>query len=123
VTSISSSIADPTERGNAVELGQWLRGLRNRRGLSLQGVEEASAGRWKGVVVGSYERGDRAITVAKLVELCRFYGWNPADYFAAAADLPAVRWTGNDRYASAGRLLVDAIRTLPDLSALAGDPR
>jgi hypothetical protein len=62
-------------------------------------------------------------SVAKLVELCRFYGWNPADYFAAAADLPAVRWTGNDRYASAGRLLVDAIRTLPDLSALAGDPR
>jgi hypothetical protein len=36
-------------------------------------VEELSSGRWKAVVVGSYERGDRAVSVAKLAELSEFY--------------------------------------------------
>ena len=31
-------------------------------------------GRWKAVVVGSYERGDRAVTVQRLAELAEFYG-------------------------------------------------
>jgi len=37
-------------------------------------VEEESQGRWKAVVIGSYERGDRAVTVHKLSDLARFYG-------------------------------------------------
>jgi transcriptional regulator with XRE-family HTH domain len=37
-------------------------------------VEDKSGGRWKAVVVGSYERGDRAVTVARLAELADFYG-------------------------------------------------
>lgn len=55
-------------------LGARLRAIRQQQGLSLQGVEEKSDGRWKAVVVGSYERGDRAVTVAKLSELAAFYG-------------------------------------------------
>lgn len=55
-------------------LGARLRSIRQQQNLSLQGVEEKSGGRWKAVVVGSYERGDRAITVAKLAELAEFYG-------------------------------------------------
>ena len=55
-------------------LGQRLRSIRAQQGLSLHGVEEKSEGRWKAVVVGSYERGDRAVTVAKLAELADFYG-------------------------------------------------
>jgi hypothetical protein len=42
--------------------------------LSLQGVEEKSGGRWKAVVVGSFERGDRAVSVSRLAELAAFYG-------------------------------------------------
>ena len=38
------------------------------------GVEATSEGRWKAVVVGSYERGDRAVTVQRLAELAEFYG-------------------------------------------------
>lgn len=56
------------------ELGSRLRAIRQQQNLSLQGVEEKSGGRWKAVVVGSYERGDRAITVAKLADLAEFYG-------------------------------------------------
>ena len=55
-------------------LGARLRAIRNQQGLSLQGVEDKSHGRWKAVVVGSYERGDRAVTVQKLAELADFYG-------------------------------------------------
>src|SRR5690606_7926326 len=51
-----------------------LRAIRTQQGLSLHGVEEKSQGRWKAVVVGSYERGDRAVTVQRLAELADFYG-------------------------------------------------
>ena len=54
-------------------LGGRLRAIRQQQGLTLQQVEEASSGKWKAVVVGSYERGDRAVSVAKLAELSEFY--------------------------------------------------
>ena len=58
----------------AKALGARLRAIRVQQGLSLHGVEEKSGGRWKAVVVGSYERGDRAVTVQRLAELADFYG-------------------------------------------------
>lgn len=58
----------------AKALGAKLRGIRQQQGLSLHGVEQKSDGKWKAVVVGSYERGDRAVTVQKLAELADFYG-------------------------------------------------
>ena len=61
-----------SEYGRA--LGARLRAIRTQQGLSLHGVEEKSEGRWKAVVVGSYERGDRAVTVQRLSELAIFYG-------------------------------------------------
>jgi len=60
-----------SDYGNS--LGARLRSIRQQQGLSLQGVEEKSKGRWKAVVVGSYERGDRAVTVARLAQLAAFY--------------------------------------------------
>lgn len=55
-------------------LGVRLRAARNRSRLSLMGVAEKSQGQFKAAVVGSYERGDRSITVARLSELAEFYG-------------------------------------------------
>jgi transcriptional regulator with XRE-family HTH domain len=63
-----------TPTSYAKVLGQRLRAIRMQQGLSLHGVEEKSRGRWKAVVVGSYERGDRAVTVQRLAELADFYG-------------------------------------------------
>lgn len=54
-------------------LGARLRQIRTQQGLSLHDVEKRSSGRWKAVVVGSYERGDRAISVHKLADLAAFY--------------------------------------------------
>ena len=58
----------------AKALGARLRAVRTQQGLSLQGLQERSGGRWKAVVVGSWERGDRAVTVERLAELAAFYG-------------------------------------------------
>jgi transcriptional regulator with XRE-family HTH domain len=58
----------------SLSLGARLRAIRQQQGLSLHAVEAKSAGKWKAVVVGSYERGDRAISVTKLAELAQFYG-------------------------------------------------
>lgn len=54
-------------------LGARLRSIRRQQGMTLHDVEERSDGQWKAVVVGSYERGDRAISVAKLARLAEFY--------------------------------------------------
>ena len=54
-------------------VGARLRRIRTQRGMSLQEVQEASAGRWKAAVVGAYERGDRNVTVGRLAELADFY--------------------------------------------------
>ena len=79
----------------AKSLGARLRAIRTQQGLSLHGVEEKSQGRWKAVVVGSYERGDRAVTVQRLSELADFYGVPVnellPDGAAAAAVEPAAR--------------------------------
>jgi transcriptional regulator with XRE-family HTH domain len=60
--------------GYAKALGARLRAVRLQQNLSLHGVERKSGGRWKAVVVGSYERGDRAVSVQRLAELADFYG-------------------------------------------------
>ncbi len=69
----------------AKALGARLRAIRTQQGLSLHGVEEKSRGRWKAVVVGSYERGDRAVTVQRLAELAEFYGVPIAELLPAGA--------------------------------------
>lgn len=56
------------------EVGRRLRAVRHMQGLTLADVEDRSDGEWKAVVVGSYERGDRGISVPRLSALADFYG-------------------------------------------------
>ncbi len=85
----------------AKNLGSRLRGIRQQQGLSLQGVEEKSSGRWKAVVVGSYERGDRAVTVARLAELADFYRVPVAELLPEG---------GGVRHESTGKIILDLER-------------
>ena len=73
----------------AKALGMRLRAIRQQQGLSLQGVEEKSDGRWKAVVVGSYERGDRAVTVQRLSDLADFYGVPIGELLPGAQEIGA----------------------------------
>lgn len=70
-------------------LGERLRSIRRQQGMSLADVEQASGGEWKAVVVGAYERGDRAITIERLHRLAAFYRVPLADLLpsgSAASD-------------------------------------
>jgi transcriptional regulator with XRE-family HTH domain len=58
---------------NQSSTSQKLRDIRKSKGWSLQDVESKSKGRWKAVVIGSYERSDRAISLKKAIELMAFY--------------------------------------------------
>ena len=57
----------------ALAVGARLRQVRRERGLSLMRIEQKTDGHFKAVVIGSYERADRAVTVSRLAELAEFY--------------------------------------------------
>ncbi len=57
-----------------VNLGERLRLARRSRGWALTDVETRSGGEFKASVVGAYERGERALTVQRLVRLAGMYG-------------------------------------------------
>jgi transcriptional regulator with XRE-family HTH domain len=71
MTAAMQTFGDRTRRQR--ELGARLRRVRAQKELSLAQVEARSGGRWKAVVVGAYERGDRAVTITRLAALADFY--------------------------------------------------
>lgn len=70
----AADIGRPAITNYDLVVGAELRRIRTSLGMSLDQVERESGGRWKGVVVGSYERADRQITVKRHAELLAFYG-------------------------------------------------
>jgi transcriptional regulator with XRE-family HTH domain len=64
----------PDSKQIATQVGERLRSLRIRRGLSLHDVEVKSGGRLRASAVRTYEFGQRNLTVPKLYELAEFYG-------------------------------------------------
>jgi len=83
-------------------LGARLRAIRIQQGLSLHAVERKSGGRWKAVVIGSYERGTRAVTVQRLSELAEFYGVPVAELLPGGVESSAAP--------EPGRLMLDLER-------------
>lgn len=83
-----------------VGIGAELRNIRRALGWSLADVEAKSGGAWKAVVVGSYERGDRAPRVESIRGLLNLYGGHrleivSPDDIVHCADQPydpIVRW-------------------------------
>lgn len=55
------------------DIAQRLRSLRKARGWSLADVEKVSHGAIKAVVLGSYERSDRSLSVTRAIELADLY--------------------------------------------------
>ncbi len=66
-------------------LGGRLRAARRQRGWSLSDVESLTDGEFKASVVGAYERGERAMSVQRLVRVAEVYAINPADLLPATS--------------------------------------
>ena len=90
-TAAESGGVAPDDREYARALGSRLRAVRSQQRLSLHGVERKSGGKWKAVVVGSYERGDRAVSVARLAELAEFYGVPISELLPTEEGVPSAR--------------------------------
>ncbi len=63
---------------NGRQVGERLRSIRRQKGLSLHDVEARSGHEFKASVLGAYERGERAISVPRLMRLAEIYSV-PAD--------------------------------------------
>jgi len=63
--------ADAVSYGRKV--GARLRAIRRQKGMSLQEAEELSGQEFKASVLGAYERGERAISVPRLLRLAELY--------------------------------------------------
>jgi transcriptional regulator with XRE-family HTH domain len=58
-------------------VGERLRSIRRQKGLSLHDVEARSRMEFKASVLGAYERGERAISVPRLMRLAEVYDVPP----------------------------------------------
>jgi transcriptional regulator with XRE-family HTH domain len=81
------------KEGIELYCAQRLRELRKERGLTLQECEALSGGELKAVVLGSYERGTRSISLARIEQLASFFSV-PMQYFLGTQMSPpsARRW-------------------------------
>ena len=66
-------IKDKNRNIEVKEIAAAVRAIRKQKGLTLKEVEEISGGKWKSVVIGSYERCDRALSLKKAMALAEFY--------------------------------------------------
>lgn len=99
---------DVDPEGYQRRLGVRLRQVRRAQGMRLQDVEERSDGRIKAVVIGSYERGDRAVATHKLAALAAFYRVPVAEL------LPDDGWPSPMLSAAGVRLSVTALHASED---------
>src|SRR3977135_1120185 len=68
-------------------VGDRLRSIRRQKGLSLHEVESMSNEEFKASVLGAYERGERVISVPRLMRLANVYGVPPDQLLPKKAEL------------------------------------
>ncbi|MGZ4676707.1 MAG: helix-turn-helix domain-containing protein [Acidimicrobiia bacterium] len=72
---------------NHVHVGERLRAIRRQKGLSLHDVEARSGLEFKASVLGAYERGERAISVPRLLRLSDIYEVPPDQLLPRDAEI------------------------------------
>ena len=74
-----------------IQVGARLRSIRRSRSLSLAQVEVLSQGQLKAVVLGSYERGSRNLTIKRAIDIAKIYNIPVAEILSEKS--PAVAST------------------------------
>jgi len=96
---------------NGARVGERLRAIRRQKGLSLHDVEARSSLEFKASVLGAYERGERAISVPRLIRLAEIYEV-PADQLLPRdldSEISLVEAAGNGSDANA-KFTIDLVR-------------
>jgi transcriptional regulator with XRE-family HTH domain len=71
----------------SAQIGDRLRAIRRQQGLSLHDVEARSGQEFKASVLGAYERGERALSVSRLLRLGELYDVPPDQLLPRGTDL------------------------------------
>lgn len=71
------------DQPSARSVAERIRALRRERGWSLADVERLSRGSLKAVVLGSYERGDRTLSLNRAIEIANIFSIPLAHLLAA----------------------------------------
>ena len=87
--------SDNSETSQAI--GEKLRQIRKEQRLSLHDVEQQSNHEFKASVVGAYERGDRSISVARLIRLCENYHVAPSSVLPSETTIDLTAEEGSPR--------------------------
>lgn len=98
------------EEGFNLALGGRLRAARRHRKLSLTDVEHQSGEEFKASVLGAYERGERSLSVQRLVRLAALYEIPVAQLIPSDADLDMDATTATidlEKIAEEGSAVVD----------------
>src|SRR5206468_912107 len=99
------------------KVGERLRSIRRQKGLSLHDVEARSGMEFKASVLGAYERGERAISVPRLLRLAELYQV-PSDQLLprdAAAEIDLTQ--GDDAFDEGFTIDLERLRGLDDAEA------
>jgi transcriptional regulator with XRE-family HTH domain len=106
-----------------------IRQLRRERGLTLRDFEKKSEGRIRAIVMGAYERGDRSMSLGKVIEIAEVFGIE-VSHLIGSAELTPLSATPLSRYIFDLRVLnsldgspqkVILLRYLSRIAELRGD--
>jgi len=90
----------------AASLGRRLRDVSRQRGWSLYDVEVVSQGEFKASALGTYERGDRRITLERLQRLARLFRI-PVDVLLPDEDQPGAAPAAHRRRSDDDQVVID----------------
>ena len=90
----------------SAHIGERLRAIRRQQGLSLHDVEARSGQEFKASVLGAYERGERALSVTRLLRLAELYDVPPDQLLPRSPDVEIDLTRGGEH----GALTIDLVR-------------
>jgi transcriptional regulator with XRE-family HTH domain len=101
---------------SGAKVGDRLRSIRRQKGLSLHDVESRSDMEFKASVLGAYERGERAISVPRLLRLADIYQVPGDQLLPRDADVE-VDLSRDDAFEEGFTIDLERLRALDDAEA------
>ena len=98
-------------------VGERLRSIRRQKGLSLHDVEARSGLEFKASVLGAYERGERAISVPRLLRLAEIYQVPGDQLLPRSTDVDVDPTQRDDTFEEGFTIDLERLRELDDAEA------